>query len=470
MDAVLRHWASGLGPSGLGPSGLAAPGLRPSGLRVSGLRMWDLGSSGLPGRGWLGLWCLVAALALLAVLSQPARAQIGSDRYSDIVVEVASGNVLEQVSPDAPRHPASLAKLMTLYMVFEALRDRRITDDEPVPVSAHAAEMEPSKLGLVPGMRMTVEQAILGLVTKSANDAAAALGELLGGSEDRFAEMMTLRARAMGMSHTTFTNASGLPDDRQLTTARDLAVLARRLVSDFPGDYRYFSTASFTFQGRTIFNHDNMLRSYPGADGMKTGYTEASGHNLVTSAVRGGVRLIGVELGAGSNAARDVHMAVLLNQGFDAMGVAPPARETVVASRTPSLVGSAHAATLNEMHASAGTKAGNAAGNRAANGAASGATSATAGGASGGSVRGWGVQLGSYATERVAREAAASAHRAAEGGEPRVDHVTVHGAPLWRARVVGLTAARAQGACSALAHTRTTCVVLRPEPGQTASR
>jgi D-alanyl-D-alanine carboxypeptidase len=433
MDAVLRHGASGLG----------APGL---------------GRAGLPGRGWSGLWGLAAALALLAAVLQPARAQIGSDRYSDIVVDVASGNVLEQISPDAPRHPASLAKLMTLYMVFEALRDRRITADELVPVSAHAAEMEPSKLGLVPGMRMTVEQAILGLVTKSANDAAAALGELLGGSEDQFAEMMTLRARAMGMSHTTFTNASGLPDDRQLTTARDLAVLARRLVSDFPGDYRYFSTASFTFQGRTIFNHDNMLRSYPGADGMKTGYTEASGHNLVTSAVRGGVRLIGVELGAGSNAARDVHMAILLNQGFDAMGVPTPARETMVASRTPSLVGSAHAATVNEMHASAG----NTAGSRAANGATSAAP--------GGSVRGWGVQVGSYATERVAREAAASAHRAAEGGEPRIDHVTSHGELLWRARVVGLTAARAQGACSALAHTRTTCVVLRPEPGQTASR
>jgi D-alanyl-D-alanine carboxypeptidase len=266
--------------------------------------------------------------------------------------------------------------------------------------------------------------------------------------------MMTLRARAMGMSHTTFTNASGLPDDRQLTTARDLAVLARRLVSDFPGDYRYFSTPSFTFQGRTIFNHDGMLRSYPGADGMKTGYTEASGHNLVTSAVRGGVRLIGVELGAGSNAARDVHMAVLLNQGFDEMGVPTGGRETAVASRSPSLIATAHAATVNEVHAAA------------ANAAPSGTPSV----ATGGGVRGWGIQVGSYATERVAREVATSAHRAADGGELRVEHITVHGTPLWRARVVGLTAARAQGACTALAQSRTACVVLRPEPGQTASR
>jgi D-alanyl-D-alanine carboxypeptidase len=407
--------------------------------------------SGLHRFGRMVVWRVAATLAVLVVLPQAARAQIGSDRYSSIVVDVASGNVLEEVSADAPRHPASLAKLMTLYLVFEALRDRRISLNELVPVSAHAAEMEPTKLGLLPSTRITVQQAILGLVTKSANDAAAALGELLGGSEDRFAQMMTLRARAMGMAHTTFTNASGLPDDRQVTSARDLAVLARRLVSDFPDDYRYFSTTSFTFQGRTIFGHDNMLKSYPGADGMKTGYTEASGHNLVTSAVRGGVRLIGVVLGVGTNAARDVHMAALLNQGFGEMGVSVGAAPTLVASRAPSLIASAHAATLSEVRATlpemhtASTK-----------------ISAGAGG--------WSIQVGSYLTERPAREAALSAHRAADGGEIRIDHVTVRGTPLWRSRVVGLTAARAQGACSALSRTRLACAVLRPEQGQIASR
>jgi D-alanyl-D-alanine carboxypeptidase len=392
----------------------------------------------------------LALLMIVALLASApaAQAQIGSARYSSIVVDVASGNVLEEVAPDAPRHPASLAKLMTLYMVFEALRDRRISLDQLVPVSEHAASMEPTKLGLVPGTRITVQQAILGLVTKSANDAASALGELLGGSEDRFAQMMTLRARAMGMAHTTFMNASGLPDDRQLSTARDLAVLARRLVSDFPGDYRYFSTASFVFQGHTIFNHDNMLKSYPGADGMKTGYTEASGHNLITSAVRGGVRLIGVELGAGSNAARDVQMASLLNQGFDEMGVPTGVpHPTLVASRGPSLISSAHAATVSEMRAA-------------------GATTALPGTG----MAGWGIQLGSYTTERVAREVAAAGRRAADGGAARIDHIDVRGEKLWRARVVGLTAARAQGACGALAHSRTTCAVLKPEPGQTASR
>jgi D-alanyl-D-alanine carboxypeptidase len=394
--------------------------------------------------GWRGFWQVTAALVVLLALPPVARAQIGSDRYSSIVVDVASGSVLEQANPDAGRYPASLTKLMTLYMVFEALRDRRIALDDLVPVSAHSASMEPSKLGLVPGTRITVQQAILGLVTKSANDAASALAELLGGSEDRFAQMMTLRARAMGMARTTFANASGLPDERQMTTARDLALLARRLVTDFPGDYRYFSTPSFVFERRVIYNHDMMLKEYPGTDGMKTGYTEAAGHNLVTSAVRGGVRLIGVVLGAGSNAARDEHMVALLNQGFGEMGVPTGAPATQVASRGPSLIASAHAATLSETHVAAAKPA---------------APAAAA----------WGIQVGSYATEQAAREVAASAHRAAETGEVRIEHVTVRGVPLWRAQVVGLTAARAQGACGAL-HGRAPCSVLRPEPGQVASR
>jgi D-alanyl-D-alanine carboxypeptidase len=263
----------------------------------------------------LVLLLAVPAAALMA-LPGLARAQIGSDRYSSIVIEAGSGQVMEAANADAPRHPASLTKVMTLYMVFEALRDRRIGLEAPVPVSGHAASMAPTKLGLVPASRLCVEQAILGLITKSANDAAAALAELLGGTEDRFAQMMTLRARALGMSNTTFTNASGLPDPDQWTTARDLALLARRMVADFPDYYRYFSVPSFTYGRQVIPNHDHLLQSYPGADGLKTGYTEASGHNLITSAVRGGVRLIGVVLGAQSNYERDLHMIALLNQGY----------------------------------------------------------------------------------------------------------------------------------------------------------
>ena len=358
------------------------------------------------------------------------------------MVDAATGNVLEAANPDAPRHPASLAKLMTLYLAFEALRDRRITSQQSVPVSPRAAATPPTKLGLTPGMRLTVEEAILGLVTKSANDAAAALGELLGGSEDRFAQMMTLRARALGMSRTTFTNASGLPDPDAWTTARDLAILARHLLTDFPGFYPYFSTPSFTFRNRVIFNHDRMLQSYPGADGMKTGYTEASGHNLVTSAVRSGVRLIGVVLGASSNPERDAHMAMLLDQGFEQMDV-PPERRTTVASRMPGLVGTAHAATLaaQQIRPAANTR-----------------TAAA-----------WTIQVGSFGSERAAREAASSARRAADGGEVRIEPASLHGRTIWRAQVTGLTAAEAQGTCAALARHRSACTVLRPDQRQVAS-
>jgi D-alanyl-D-alanine carboxypeptidase len=231
-------------------------------------------------------------------------------------------------------------------MAFEALRDHRITLAQAVPVSAHAASMEPSKLGLVPGSKFTVGDAILAIVTKSANDAACALGELLGGDEDRFSQMMTLRARGLGMTQTTFRNASGLPDRQQTTTARDLALLAHHLISDFPDDYHYFSEPVFYFHGRAIPNHDRMLVDYAGADGLKTGYTLASGHNLVTSAQRGGVRLIGVVLGAQSNPERDAHMASLLDNGFEQLGV-PVTPHATPHFHLPSLMASAEAATVH---------------------------------------------------------------------------------------------------------------------------
>jgi D-alanyl-D-alanine carboxypeptidase len=305
--------------------------------------------------------------------------------------------------------------------------------------------MEPTKIGLMPGMQLTVEQGILALVTKSANDAAAALGEMLGGSEDRFAEMMTLRAKALGMTHSTFTNASGLPDPNAWTSARDMAILARRILIDFPGDYPYFSTQSFRFHRQVIYNHDGMLRSYPGADGMKTGYTEASGHNLVTSAVHSNVRLIGVVLGAASNPERDVHMAMLLNQGFDEMGVAPE-RRTAVASRMPALISTAHAATLDtSIRPSPRSRA----------------VPPTPM---------WAIQVGSFGNEKAARDAASLARHAADGGAPRVETISQHGHKIWRAQVVDLTGPQAQSACSALARHGTSCMVLRPDQRQVASR
>ena len=406
---------------------------------------------------WRGLLLWLLPFAVLAG-ARPAVAQVGSSRYSSIVVDAATGRVLESESPDALRHPASLAKLMTLYLTFEALRDRRIALDTLVPASAHCASMEPTKLGLVPGSRLTVQQAILGLVTKSANDAACALGELLGGSEGRFAQMMTLRARALGMSHSVFANASGLPESNEWTTAHDMAVLARRLVSDFPGDYRYFSTPSFVYQGHFIANHDTMLKIYPGADGLKTGYTDASGHNLVTSAVRDGVRLIGVVLGAGSNGARDLQMTALLNQGFQEMDVPVEHRTTRVAGRF-GLIATAHAATLEPARRAAVRE--HAAAEPARRVALRTRAEPQAG---------WTIQVGSFRSEKAARVAAAMAHRTADNGDPHVEAVKLRRGTLWRAQVIGLSATEAHEACSHLARHRTTCVILRPEARQLASR
>ena len=288
---------------------------------------------------WVG-WSVAACLV---IASLPASAQVGSGRYSSIIVDNESGKVLEAANADSLRYPASLTKLMTLYVAFEALRDNKVTLGQTVPVSGHAASMEPSKLGLLPGTYFTVSDAILAIVTKSANDAAAALGELIGGDEDRFAQMMTLRARALGMTNSTFRNASGLPDPQQTTTARDLALLAHHLITDFPGYYHYFSEPVFYFHGHAIPNHDRMLTAYEGADGLKTGYTQAAGHNLVTSAMRGGVRLIGVVMGASSNPERDLHMATLLDDGFTQEGV-PVTRHAPSRFRLPSLIASAEAA------------------------------------------------------------------------------------------------------------------------------
>ena len=267
--------------------------------------------------GFLGIAaCLFGA-------APPASAQIGSARYSAIVLDNRTGNVLVQASPDETRHPASLTKMMTLYMVFEALKEGRLALSSPVPMSEEAASRPPSKLGIAPGQSITVEQAILALVTRSANDVAAAVGERIGGSEERFAQMMTLRARGLGMTRTTFRNASGLPDPDQVTTARDMATLGQRLMRDFPDRYHYFGVTHAQFGGVRIRNHNRMLGEYDGVDGIKTGYIRDSGFNIVTSASRGGHRVVGAVFGGNSWVERDQHMAVLLDQGFQSLGVAP---------------------------------------------------------------------------------------------------------------------------------------------------
>jgi D-alanyl-D-alanine carboxypeptidase len=234
--------------------------------------------------------------------------------YAAIVVDDKSGFVLHEVSADELRHPASLTKIMTLYLLFEQLEGGKLTLDTPLPVSTRAAMQNPTKLGLKANQTIKVEDAIKGLVTKSANDAAVVVAEAIGGSEEEFAKLMTLKARALGMTSTTYVNASGLPAEEQITTARDQAVLGRAIQHRFPGYYPYFATPSFNYKGTEMNNHNALLRQVKGVDGIKTGYTEISGYNLVSSVRRDEKHIVAVVLGGTSNAARDVRMRQLIEE------------------------------------------------------------------------------------------------------------------------------------------------------------
>ncbi|HLH91801.1 MAG TPA: D-alanyl-D-alanine carboxypeptidase [Xanthobacteraceae bacterium] len=235
---------------------------------------------------------------------------------ASIVVDANSGKVLEETNADSLRHPASLTKVMTLYLLFERLDAGKMKLTTEMPVSEHAAEQAPTKLGLKEGQHLAVEDAIRGIVTRSANDAAVVIAEAIGGDEESFAKMMTAKAHALGMSHTTYVNASGLPDDDQNTTARDQATLGRAIQDRFPKYYHYFSTPSFTFRGEEIRNHDHLLGQY-GVDGIKTGYTRDSGFNLLTSLHKDGRHVVAVVLGGTSARARDEHMRALLEAHMD---------------------------------------------------------------------------------------------------------------------------------------------------------
>jgi D-alanyl-D-alanine carboxypeptidase len=240
-----------------------------------------------------------------------------SPQYASIIVDGNSGQVLQSTSPDGLRHPASLTKIMTLYLLFERLESGKMKLDTEMQVSQHAADQDPTKLNLRPGQTIRVEDAIKGLVTRSANDAAVVIAEAIGGDEDDFAAMMTRKAHALGMSRTVYRNASGLPNDEQITTARDQATLGRAIQERFPRYYRYFSTSSFSFRGQTIRNHNHLLGSVEGIDGIKTGYTRASGFNLVSSLHRGNRFLIGVVLGGRSGGSRDAIMRNLLAENLE---------------------------------------------------------------------------------------------------------------------------------------------------------
>jgi D-alanyl-D-alanine carboxypeptidase len=265
-----------------------------------------------------GALILLVATAI-ALVGKPALAR----EETWIVLDAASGAVLSERDADEINYPASLTKMMTLYLAFEALESRRIGFDTPFMVSEHAAMQAPSKLGLLPGDTISVRDLILGMVTKSANDAAVVMAEGLAGSEEAFASRMTAKAQALGMRNTVFRNASGLPNPNQYTTSRDLARLAIALYRNFPREYVFFSTESFSYNGRIFETHNHLMEAFEGMDGIKTGFINAAGFNLAASAVRKNHRLVGVIMGGRSAHSRDMDMAALLNDAFDGRSSAP---------------------------------------------------------------------------------------------------------------------------------------------------
>jgi D-alanyl-D-alanine carboxypeptidase len=268
----------------------------------------------------------LAAVTALGSVATPASAQIpyfqnllaaSQTKYAAIVVDAKTGEILYAKHADSPRYPASITKVMTLYLTYEALAAGKLHLDDRVVFSPHAAAQSPTKLGVRAGDSVSVNEAIEAMTTLSANDAAVAMSEKLGGTESRFAALMTLRAQELGMQNTHFVNANGLPDSRNLTTARDIAILSRAAMRDYPQYYHYFSLEDFNFRGRQIVSHNHLLG--PGVDGLKTGFTNASGFNLAVSAVRENRRLIAVVMGGPTTAQRDQNAEDLLLTGFDVM-------------------------------------------------------------------------------------------------------------------------------------------------------
>ena len=285
-----------------------------------------------------GLGALAILLSAALWLTSTAAAQIARPETAYLVVEAESGRVLAEQNASRHWYPASVTKVMTAYMVFAALTDGRLTLNQRVPISASAAAQPPTRLGFRPGSRISVQLLLEALIVRSANDAAAALAEAISGSEVSFVTEMTRTAQYLGMNQTVFSNASGLPDQAQVTTARDLVILARALVRDFPQYYRFFQKEYVATGDGSLPTYNGWLGSYPGAEGLKTGFTCGSGFNLLAAAERNGRRLIGVVLGATSSGARNAQMTRLMNEGF---ATAPEAAQLTIADLPRRVTGAA---------------------------------------------------------------------------------------------------------------------------------
>ena len=461
--------------------------------------------SALIRRGFLSL-LLVAALAMTPT-TPPLVAQSSEDsRYAAIVVDAESGEVLFSRHADSRRYPASITKVMTLYLAFEALSEGRVKADDVLTVSARAASEPPSKLGLAAGQTITLDDAMRATAVRSANDMAMVIAEHIGGSQDRFATLMTQKARELGMSQTRYYNPNGLPDSRQVTTARDLSILARAVMRDYPQYYRYFGQHDWVYQGREYRNTNGLLRGGAGYDGMKTGYTNASGYNLAASAVRDGRRLITIVLGGRSTASRNQHVAALMDTGFDverarARGETIQIAQTYFEARGFG-VGADSSGPIEYASATNDDDGGSGVGSNA--GASSGVayaalppapsppsratpapsdrpadvtailnggsrTPARAGAAAPPrpqprpAAGRWSVQVGAFRDETVARDWLAELSRRFRSQFAAAERTVQNAEGWYRSRFTGMTEQGAQGACAALAERRVTCMVVRPQ-------
>ncbi len=382
-------------------------------------------------------------------------------RFAALVVDARTGNVLYEKNSNGIRHPASLTKMMTLYLTFEALKSGRWRMDSTIPISVKAAAQPQTNINLLPGDRIPVQTAIDALIVRSANDVAMAIAEALGETQFNFAIMMNNKARQLGMRNTTFHNPSGLPDARQITTAVDLAKLAIALRRDFPEYYPYFSHTRFSFQGRTYEGHNRLLGRYPGADGVKTGFINASGFNLVTSVKRGNTSLVGVIMGGRTGAGRDQEMMSMLDRTFiqlaqgqaktkpvPALAVKPaqpveePAETEEVAQEQ------APATQVTERLEEKPVAAPAVTSQRAA-----------------AKLRNWSIQVGMFPQSENAREAVASARQIAQdalkGSKALYKPITHRGKKLTMARLTGLSAEDAKQACAALSAQKRQCLMVR---------
>lgn len=379
-------------------------------------------------------------------------------RYAAMVVDGHTGKVLHARNADSLRYPASLTKIMTLYVLFEFLKAGTVDYKTRFVVTPHAAAQAPSKLGLKAGQTIRVIDAIRALCTKSANDVAAVVAENLGGTVENFARIMTTTAREIGMKRTTFRNASGLPDKDQVTTARDMITLSRRILHDHPDYSRFFRTKYFKYRGRQYRNHNSLLFNYKGTEGIKTGYTRASGFNLTTSVRRKNKHLVAVVLGGKSARSRNAQMRALLNRAFPrAVARAPHRTRFAAAAHTASILplprrkpgARQPVPPAPIVTAQASTRAPYPASPQQ------------------GSREGFHVQVGAYKTRNDAharlQEVGTRAGGLLRGYQPLTTEVPNPKRPLYRARFAGFTEVGARSACSKLKRLRIPCVVMRAE-------